>query len=240
MDLETYIELELKKISGIGDVSAKELRIALMKMHPNLTLKADIRALLINSNLKLNVLSKADLKYNPVKRIKHDIITNLFASLKANHTLPKSAVLAGSYRRGKSYSSDIDILIKNQEQIRLKKDVPRNEALLLEPFAHGEKKWTSMIGYMGRYFKADIYFCGDSLATMLLYLTGSYEFNIWIRTEALKNGFFLNQNGLYKKKDGKKVLQKTKTEQDIFKKLGIKYIKPENREPEYLIKTLGK
>jgi len=241
MALENYVDLELKKISGIGDETAPKIRTALLKLYPKISKDSDIRELLREysystnkSIIKLNVLTKADLKYNPIKHIKHDIITQIFTSLKKTKTIPATAELAGSYRRGKSFSSDIDILVKSESMLKLKHFAnvisEKGEAHLLPPHASGPKKWMTMVKYKNKYYKVDIYFCGSAHASMLLYLTGSYEFNIWMRTLALEKGYFLNQNGLYKKKAGEHILVKTKTERDIFAKLDIKYIKPEDRE----------
>jgi DNA polymerase/3'-5' exonuclease PolX len=71
----------------------------------------------------------------------------------------------------------------------------------------------------------------ESLAPALLYFTGSGEFNKNMRTFALKKGYTLNEYGIYKlnqdKTKGAKI--NVKTEEDVFKLLGMPYIEPNAR-----------
>lgn len=66
----------------------------------------------------------------------------------------------------------------------------------------------------------------ENLGAMKLYLTGPIECDIYLRSIAHKKGMRLNQNGLFK---GKKCIA-SKTEEEIFEKLGLKYISPEKRD----------
>ena len=61
---------------------------------------------------------------------------------------------------------------------------------------------------------------------MLLYSTGSKEFNIVMRGKAKKLGYLLNQKGLFKK--GEKVDNLT-SEKDYFDILGMAYQEPRER-----------
>ena len=74
-----------------------------------------------------------------------------------------------------------------------------------------------------------------SYPSSLLYFTGSGEFNKSMRTYAIKNGYTLNEYGLYKlKPDKTKGLKlKADTEKDIFKLLKLDYVEPKNRVPHY-------
>jgi DNA polymerase/3'-5' exonuclease PolX len=63
----------------------------------------------------------------------------------------------------------------------------------------------------------------------LLYFGSSRDFSKKIRLYASKHGYKLNQKGLFNKNTGKKIKLNVKKEEDIFKFLKIKYIKPENR-----------
>ena len=60
---------------------------------------------------------------------------------------------------------------------------------------------------------------------MLLYSTGSKQFNINLRTKAKKLGYKLNQEGLFK--NNKKI--NVRGEKGIFKKLKVPYLPPEKR-----------
>lgn len=59
---------------------------------------------------------------------------------------------------------------------------------------------------------------------MLLYFTGSKQFNIDMRNWALKKGFSLNEYSLTELKTKKKIY--LNTEEDIFSFLNIKYVLP--------------
>jgi DNA polymerase/3'-5' exonuclease PolX len=61
---------------------------------------------------------------------------------------------------------------------------------------------------------------------MLLYSTGSKEFNVMMRGKAKKLGYLLNQKGLFK--DGK-LVPDLKTELDYFKILDLEYKEPKMR-----------
>lgn len=61
---------------------------------------------------------------------------------------------------------------------------------------------------------------------MLLYSTGSKEFNVMMRGKAKKLGYLLNQKGLFK--DGK-IVPDLKTELDYFKILDLEYKEPKMR-----------
>jgi DNA polymerase/3'-5' exonuclease PolX len=61
---------------------------------------------------------------------------------------------------------------------------------------------------------------------MLLYSTGSKEFNVTMRSKAKKLGYLLNQKGLFK--NGTKVPD-LNTEKAYFDVLGMEYLEPSKR-----------
>jgi DNA polymerase/3'-5' exonuclease PolX len=65
---------------------------------------------------------------------------------------------------------------------------------------------------------------------MKLYFTGSAKFNIAFRQHCLKKGLSLNEHGFTPPVKG------LKTEKDIFKYVGLKYVEPENRIDENSLK----
>ena len=65
----------------------------------------------------------------------------------------------------------------------------------------------------------------QSFFTGYLYFTGSYEFNERMRGIAKRQGYKLNEYGLYK---GNKFIQ-IYSEKDVFDILGMKYLNPEER-----------
>ena len=64
----------------------------------------------------------------------------------------------------------------------------------------------------------------------LLYFTGSKQHNIVLRKIAIKKGMKLSEYGVFDKKTNR--LLAGKTEEECYKKLGLKYIEPEIREDE--------
>jgi DNA polymerase (family 10) len=66
----------------------------------------------------------------------------------------------------------------------------------------------------------------ESWESFALYLTGSGEFNVWMRSIAKNKGYLLSQYGLYDRETGKLITNK---EEEIFSHLGLKYIPPEKR-----------
>ena len=74
----------------------------------------------------------------------------------------------------------------------------------------------------------------ESKVPAILYFTGSGNFNKFMRTEALKKGYTINEYGIYqtKKINSKQVKDKqiaVSTEKDIFDIVGLEYLKPEDR-----------
>ena len=73
----------------------------------------------------------------------------------------------------------------------------------------------------------------NSFHTALLYFTGSKKFNIDMRKRALDKNIMLNEYGVYKidnKKDRNVVKEfQVDSEEDVFKIIGMDYVKPEDR-----------
>ena len=155
--------------------------------------------------------------------------------------------ICGSYRREKNTSNDIDVLLtklkttdessKNDKHLsrfvkKLKKKIKlnQNQPLLVDDMTdkHIKTKYMGFCKYKKKPVRRiDIRFIPySSYASALLYFTGSSDLNKKMRTVAIKKGYKLSEYGLFKK-DGTKI--KTKTERDIFKKLGLEYIVPRLR-----------
>ena len=157
--------------------------------------------------------------------------------------------ICGSYRRRKHKSGDIDILLTKFGTKDNITDEKSSEYLsmfvnmLKEPVKYNNKKQflvddmtdkNIITKYMGfsKYKdnpvrRIDIRFIPyQSYHSALLYFTGSGELNIKMRNIAKGMELKLSEYGLFKIK-GKKI--KTKSEEDIFKKLGLDYIEPKFR-----------
>lgn len=149
-------------------------------------------------------------------------------------------VICGSYRRGKSVSNDIDVVIYNRNNfdntyiIDFVKKLS-DSGLLLDHITDKNYK-TKYMGFM----KYDDYpvrridirlIHFDSLPTTLLANTGPSELNEYMRKIAKSKNMLLNEYGLFMldSNHNKKPLN-IKTEKDIFDKLNIPYLTPEERD----------
>jgi DNA polymerase (family 10) len=131
--------------------------------------------------------------------------------------------VAGSYRRGKSTVGDIDIITTLSPSLVN----PRLRGIGEEVIDEGERR--SSIRCQGQ--RVDIRFSSpEEYGSMLLYLTGSKDFNIRLREIALSRGLKLNEYGIEDKKEGK--MHTFSQEEDIFSFLAMDYIPPELREDQ--------
>ena len=138
---------------------------------------------------------------------------------------------AGSLRRGRETVGDLDLLVTGKcgsnEALRNKviEKILRFEGIK-EVLAKGENKVSFKL-QSG--MQVDVRLLPpESFGAALQYFTGSKSHNVSLRQRALKQGYTLNEYGLVSMKDEKRVAGKT--EEEIYKKLGLKYIPPEMRE----------
>ena len=150
----------------------------------------------------------------------------------------------GSFRRKNKDMGDIDILIKDKGKgkgIVLKDIIKRfvDEKYVIEKLALGNNKFMGLCrlgsvssggsGTPAR--RIDILLADPSYYYFaLLYFTGSYNFNIYMRKVALSKGLSLSEYGF---KDSKGNLMDTTdiihSEEDIFAYLDIPYTEPHKR-----------
>jgi len=167
---------------------------------------------------ELKTDTQVDLLYEPLRKIPRKVIDRI------NLLLIRSKLeftIAGSYRRGKSYSGDIDIVSPHSF-----KDFAETDLVLLRPFACGDDITRTLCYVCGHYVKIDFFTCAvEDYAAYILYATGSKEFNIAMRIKAKKMGFLLNQKGLWR---GDKKIP-VKSEREFFEILEIEYVEPYDR-----------
>ncbi len=135
-------------------------------------------------------------------------------------------VIVGSYRRGKTSLQDIDILIVAKSMKPIFEYISQLPNFV-EVIHVGNEQCTYLFSKDTDIMQVDIRLClTANYGAMLLYFTGSYEFNIRMRAIARDTGLKLNQNGLFR---GEKRIA-GKTEEEIFKKLQLAYLQPRMRE----------
>jgi DNA polymerase (family 10) len=139
---------------------------------------------------------------------------------------------AGSLRRGKETIGDLDLLVTMRPGHDKPKDVEAVAQHILkypsiaQVLAHGENKVSFLLT---NNLQVDVRLLDKkSFGAALLYFTGSKEHNVELRGRANDMDWTLNEYALTELKGGKVVA--SKTEEDIYVKLKLRYIPPELRE----------
>ena len=133
--------------------------------------------------------------------------------------------LAGSLRRWKDSIKDIDILATSTNPTEVMNafvKMPEVEEVLLKGVTKSSIVLKEGIQVDLRVVEE------DSFGAALQYFTGSKAHNIRIREMALKQGLKVNEYGVFRESDGKKIAGRT--EEDVYKALGLDFIPPELRE----------
>ena len=131
--------------------------------------------------------------------------------------------LAGSFRRRKETIGDLDVLVTggNAEQVM---QAFTTHDTVADVLGRGDTK-SSVKLHNG--LQVDLRVVPEaSFGAALMYFTGSKEHNIELRKLAIEKGWSLNEYGLTK---GEKVVA-ARTEEDVYKALGLAWVPPELRE----------
>ncbi len=139
----------------------------------------------------------------------------------------EKAIVAGSVRRMKETIGDADILVvaKNAKPVM---DYFVRMPEVVKVTAHGETK--SAVKLKSG-LNVDLRIVPrESYGAALNYFTGSKAHNIALREIAVKHGMKLNEYGLFKIKNKKETFVAGRTEEELYKALGLHYIEPEMRE----------
>ncbi|HHD10929.1 MAG TPA: DNA polymerase/3'-5' exonuclease PolX [Deltaproteobacteria bacterium] len=136
--------------------------------------------------------------------------------------------IAGSLRRWKDTIGDVDILVTcNKKGAAM--DVMEHFVSypdVREVLAKGETK-SSVVLNVG--LQVDLRVLSeDSFGAALQYFTGSKAHNIALRDRAKKLGLKISEYGVFKEKTGKKVAGRT--EEEVYRAVGLVWIPPEIRE----------
>ncbi len=133
---------------------------------------------------------------------------------------------AGSLRRGKETVGDLDLLATvTNEQKALDHFIKHSK--VHEVLAKGANKASVRFGLEG--IQVDLRTLpAENYGAAMQYFTGSKEHGVSLRQRALKMGLTLNEYGL-SKLDGGEVVA-SRTEEEIYAKLGLDWVPPELRE----------
>lgn len=230
--LNNNIVSDLTEVIGIGPSIANQLiQKYKIKSLDDLIKKVKKGEIEVNDKIKLGLKYVGKFKGN-IPRQHIDDVQDYLKQFNSN------IIICGSYRRGLDFSSDIDILLYNSQLLTMD-DVKKSNMLndyvklltknkfIVDNITNnnvtkymGFAKWENVIR------RIDIRLIPyESIYTALVYFTGSYELNRIMRKKAKELGYKLNEYGLYKNNE----LIHITSEKELFKKLGIKYLKPTER-----------
>lgn len=236
---------ELEQVIGIGRKNAIHFASIGIKSVKDLYKKVKNKEIKVNDEIKLGL--KYYKKYSTkIPRKEIDKINKYVQKVSKRVDKDLNLIICGSYRRGKLFSHDIDILLIHKKIKKLDQIVNNDNNYLIR-FVEELKKDKFLLddltykNYITKYMgfsqlrskntvnpirRIDIrYFPYESYYTALLHFTGSSELNKEMRQKAIKLGYKLSEYGLFK--NNKRI--KIKSEKDIFEKLDIKYLEPYER-----------
>lgn len=140
--------------------------------------------------------------------------------------------VAGSLRRERETIGDVDILVTGKRASKSAAAAMSKHFLaypkIKQVLAQGETKSSVVIEYArGKLAQVDFRVVDpESFGAALFYFTGPKDFNIKVRTIALRRGLKINEYGVFRGEE--KIAGKT--EKEIFDLLEVKYLEPKERE----------
>ncbi|MGI6458041.1 MAG: DNA polymerase/3'-5' exonuclease PolX [bacterium] len=148
-------------------------------------------------------------------------IMRRIASVKGVHQLET----AGSLRRGRETVGDVDILVSTDNGAEVMAEFLRTGGIR-EILAQGSTKSSILLS---NHLQVDLRVVPrESFGAALQYFTGSKEHNVKLREMAVKKGIKINEYGVFKGRDEKRI--GGEREEDVYQALGLHYIPPELRE----------
>jgi DNA polymerase (family 10) len=130
---------------------------------------------------------------------------------------------AGSLRRGRETVGDLDLLVTGRDHARIAEHFAKFPGVA-EVLAKGEDKVSVKLK---NDLQVDLRLLdAESYGAALQYFTGSKEHNVALRDRAKRRGWKLSEYGLF---EGDKVIA-SRTEEEIYARLGLAWIPPELRE----------
>ena len=167
-----------------------------------------------------------------------------YAEAKKHYTLIKKVLskinktitfeMVGSFRRKNKLVGDIDILIKYNPNFNLNDfiKIMTDNGYIIGDLANGKNKFMGICKLNEKLpaRRIDILVTNnDNYYYALLYFTGSYSFNIYMRNVALSQGYSLSEYGFKDNKARSFIDPDINSEEDIFKFLKIPFVEPDKR-----------
>ena len=227
------VVLELETIPGLGPKTAMmlygKLKIKSLEELGSLASKHKLSGLPgIKAKTEENILKglamlKKGLERQPLGKVL-PIAQDIVDQLRKKAPLTRIDI-AGSLRRWKDTIKDIDILALSDEPKKVMEifvKLPDMRDVLMQ----GPTK-SSVITKDN--LQVDLRVVDkESYGAALAYFTGSKEHNVRLREMAVKKGLTINEYGIFRVRDNKKL--GGEHEEDAYKILGLQYVPPEMRE----------
>ena len=148
-----------------------------------------------------------------------------YVALLKNSSFAREVVPAGSFRRMRETVGDIDILATSKKPQKLIDFFIAN-VKYKKLWGKGSTKVSLRTEYG---FDIDLRVLPEeTFGAGLQYFTGSKEHNVKLRTLAITKGYKVSEYGVFSAKRGRRVA--CRTEEDVYRVLGLPYIEPELRE----------
>lgn len=229
----------LQNIYGVGPAKAMDLVKSGIISIKQLREEVKKNPKLLNDKQKIGLKYYEDL-LERIPRVEMEEHRDILESLKPDDMEDYETEIVGSFRREATDSGDIDVLIRVPAETSAKTAKNNLELYvkLLEGFGYieevlalGEHKCMAISRmYQGKPRRLDLLMTPDEeYAYAILYFTGSNIFNVAFRQYALDKGYTLNEHTLTPIRPGVATVPYMKTEKDIFKFIGLRYIEPSKR-----------
>jgi DNA polymerase (family X) len=227
------IALEMLKVQGLGPKS-----IATVLSHFKIATLNELEGLARQGKLRDLPRMGEKLEQKIIKSIESlqqvvglrlidvaDCLANEMAEYLKQVDGVKSVTAAGSLRRGCETVGDIDLLVAGGDCQAIAEHFLKYPAVH-DVLAKGENK---MSVRLTEGIQVDVRMLDEaSYGAALQYFTGSKLHNVALRDRAKRLGYKLNEYGLFKADTDESVA--ARTEEEIYKCLGLAYIEPELRE----------
>ena len=134
---------------------------------------------------------------------------------------------AGSYRRGKETVGDLDLLVDSDDASAVMNHFAKFESIQ-STIVRGD---TKMSVRLEKEFQVDLRVVPEvSFGAALQYFTGSKDHNVLVRGRAKQAGLKINEWGVYRMEGEQEEWVAGRSEEDVYKTLGLPLFPPEIRE----------
>lgn len=233
-DLEKEVPPELSRLMKIQGVGPKKIKVIYKDL--GITSAEELRKAAQEHRIRSlpgfgekterNIIEEIDRIKEGEKRFKlitaEQVVEPLINYLKKVEGMEKLTV-AGSYRRRKETVGDLDILAICKDGTRVMESFVNYDGVE-KIISHGGTR-SSVVMRSGIQIDLRV-LPEESYGAALHYFTGSKEHNIAVRTIGVKRNLKISEYGVFK--DDKRIAGKT--EEEVFRQVGLPYIEPELRE----------